>query len=225
MLSPFPKIKFGDYNVFNCIGMKRIVCFRKYSLDIPMFKQWIVFGLSQTLILTHHIQLERRTKPHSKVKRYILVSISSSITTRFGNYTYCVGFLYPLFWRECKRVQTCLNFKGIEFGAFKSGIVKLFPNTKILNCGTIANPILNDVIRPFRIFISGHICKGYIVFPITLEHYGDFRGFYNYSLFTHIITKTSATVSCLYKVTLRDTASATELNTFRESVTNHLMQS
>lgn len=35
------------------------------------------------------------------------------------------------------------------------------------------------------------------------------------------LIKTSATVSCLYKVTLRDTTSVAELNIFRESVTNH----
>ena len=36
------------------------------------------------------------------------------------------------------------------------------------------------------------------------------------------IIKTSATVSCLYKVTLRDTTSVAESNIFCESVTNHL---
>ena len=47
--------------------------------------------------------------------------------------------------------------------------------------------------------------------------------YYNFVIHNHI--KTSATVSCRDKVTLRDITSVAELNIFRESVTNHLIQS
>lgn len=126
-----------------------------------------------------------------------------------------------LFWRERKGVKPCLCSKGIEFGAFKIGIVKLLPNTKILNGGAIANPILNDIVRPFRIPIPCHIRKTYIIFLIAFEHNRDFCGFYYYNFLAHSLLITSATVSCLYNVTLRGTTSAAELNIFRESVTNH----
>ena len=74
----------------------------------------------------------------------------------------------------------------------------------------------------------GHLVLGKpdsLISKEDIDLYNAVLRFVYYNFVIHSQQKTSATVSCLYKVTLRDITSATELNIFCESVTNHLMQS
>lgn len=224
-LSPFADIQFRDYHGFNRISMQSVICFGKDTLDIPMFKQRVIFRLTQPLILSDYIQLECRAEPHPEIKSYVFVRVSSSsISSGLRNNSYCIGSFYPLFRRKSKGVKACLTSKGIEFGAFKIWIVELFPYTEIFDGGAVSHPILYYVVCSLCVFISRHVCKADVILFVTFKHDSYLRGFYCYCFLCHLChdhLKTSAPGSVSNKVTLCEPTSEAELNIFPESVTNH----
>lgn len=53
--------------------------------------------------------------------------------------------------------------KPIEFDGIKIGIVELFPDAEELNGIAVAEPVLNDVVGPFRVTVAGDVGEGDVV--------------------------------------------------------------
>ena len=69
---------------------------------------------------------------------YVLVSISSSITSGFRDNADGIGLFRPLFCTEAETVQSCLRFNYVEFGTIKIRVHQPLPYSKKLNGIAIA---------------------------------------------------------------------------------------
>ena len=62
-----------------------------------------------------------------------------------------------------KTVQTGLFFKPLEFDGFKIGVIELLPDAEKLDGVAVAQPVLNDVVGPLRIAVSGNVGQRNVV--------------------------------------------------------------
>jgi hypothetical protein len=113
--------------------------------------------LLEALEFLDEIKFELDGDPGVKLKGNILVRIGSAIAAGLGHQPDGAGPFYPSLGGQNKAVQTGLFSKPIEFDGFKTGVVELLPDTEKLDGVAVAQPVLNDVVGPLRIAVSGNV--------------------------------------------------------------------
>jgi hypothetical protein len=85
------------------------------------------------------------------------VGVSAAVAACLGNQpdgTRCVD---PAFGSQDEAVQACLFFNPIEFDGIKTGVVQLLPDAQELDSVAVAEPVGDQVIRPFGVFVAGDV--------------------------------------------------------------------
>jgi hypothetical protein len=62
-----------------------------------------------------------------------------------------------------KTVESRLLFNPIEFDGIKTGIVDLFPEAEELDGVAVAQPVEDQVIRAFRVFVAGDVGQADVI--------------------------------------------------------------
>jgi hypothetical protein len=152
--------------------MDVIIDFRQFPFGGPA--EEFLFRFFKALEFLDQQQLETGAYPHAKMKRDVLMGISSAIPPGFGSNSDSAGFLYPLFDGQHKIVASRLISNCTEFGIIKTGIIQGFPFPYVRNGAFKAELFYNDVFF--------HLAMGYISKrDIVIVRHGDDRdfGFFN----------------------------------------------
>ena len=83
--------------------------------------------------------------------------------------------LGPLLGGQDKTVEACLLSNPIEFDGIKTGIVDLFPEAEKLESVTIAQPIGDQVVRAFYVFVAGNVGQADVILVVHTGE-ADFAG-------------------------------------------------
>ena len=82
----------------------------------------------------------------------------STVSARFGNNTYCIRTINPLFGGHGKSICSGLISKLLEFEGFKLRIMQAFPQPEKLQNVPAAHPVLNNSGRIVT-FVSSNVGK------------------------------------------------------------------
>src|SRR5664280_2803786 len=74
-----------------------------------------------------------------------------------------MGGVYPLSGSQYKAVESGFVFKPLEFEGFKISVIQPLPYTQIFNGIAVSHPVLDDMIRPIRLFVLRNVRQGNIV--------------------------------------------------------------
>lgn len=86
------------------------------------------------------------------------MSIGPAVTARLGDDTDCIRRIDLLLRRQGKGIQACLLSKPLEFEGFEIRIVQTFPNSEILDCVSVSQPVTYHCIR---IILSGRYSRSH----------------------------------------------------------------
>jgi len=85
------------------------------------------------------------------------MGVSAAVTAGFGNQSNGTRCIDPAFGGEDKTVQAGLFFNPIEFDGIKPGVVELLPDTEELDGVAVAQPVGDQVVRPFGVLVAGDV--------------------------------------------------------------------
>ena len=154
------------------IGMDAVVDLGQGALEVPAKLEAGVFFFFEPLELLDEIELELDRDPGSEFKGDVLVGVGAAVAARSGDQPDGGGRINPSFGGQDEAIESRLFFNPIEFDGIKTGVVELLPDAEEFDGVAVAEPVGDEVVRPFGVFVAGDVGKAEVVLPVFGKH-GD----------------------------------------------------
>lgn len=144
---------------FHRVGMNAVIELGQGAVEVPGEGKAAVFVVLEPLEFLDQIELELNGDPRGEFKGDVFVGIGAAVTSSLGNQADGMGGVNPAAGGQDKTVESRLFSNPIEFDGIKTGVVQLFPNAKKFDGVPIPQPVLDDVVSPLAVLVSGNIGK------------------------------------------------------------------
>ena len=172
---------FGDRGrnerFFYGIGVDAVVDLCQRPLEVPIQLETFVLVVLESLEFFDKVELEFYGHPRGKLEGDVLVSVGAAVASRFRNQTNGTSRVDPTLGGENEAIQARLLFNPIEFDGIKTGVVELLPDAEELDGVTIPQPIGDEVVGSFSIFVTGDVGQGNEILLVLGKH-GHGRALY-----------------------------------------------
>ena len=164
----------GDEMRLHRVRVDAVIQLRKRAVEIPREREAAILVFLEALEFLDEIKPELDRNPRGEFKRDVLVRVSAAITPRLRNQPNGARRINPALGRQNKAVQPCLFSNPIEFDGIKTRVVQPLPKTQELNRVPIPHPVLDEVIRPLTVFVTGDVRETDVVLLLPRQD-GDNR--------------------------------------------------
>jgi len=162
-----------DEGFLDGVGVDAVIDLRERALEVPAELEAVVFVVLEALELLDEVDFEFDRDPRSEFEGNVFVGVGAPIAAGFGNQTNGPRRINLALGGENETIESCLFFNPIEFDGIKTGVVELLPDAEKLNGIAIAEPVRDEVVRSFGIFVTGDVGEGNKILLILGKHSDD----------------------------------------------------
>ena len=139
------------------IGVNAVIQLGQRAIEVPGEGKAATFVVLEPLEFLDEVEFELHGHPRGKLKGDVLMGERATVTSSRGGDANGPGFFDPLPGGQDEAVESGPFFNPIEFDGIKIRVIELLPDAQKLDRVPIPHPVLNDVVSPFAVLVSGNI--------------------------------------------------------------------